>query len=213
MPTPQTVSDPRSLRGLYLNQVHQSRVNTNQDSTPPFRQAKLALLHPLSKADILESCRCRTNPPTDPQLCRYTCDRFRHEFLNLHPLGKMWREELMKIPPFSHLIFDLTLPPNAPNDNNTEPPSRWIYWDISMPQESSLGIHDKEVMNIVKTIALTTRIRTKSGNVSFDVVYDPTDGAPVKTMKALQQQLGELSTATSPSSSSPQGGDIETRQN
>ena len=119
----------------------------------------------------------------------------------------------MKIPPFSHLIFDLTLPPNAPNDNNTEPPSRWIYWDISMPQESSLGIHDKEVMNIVKTIALTTRIRTKSGNVSFDVVYDPTDGAPVKTMKALQQQLGELSTATSPSSSSPQGGDIETRQN
>ncbi|BCR99670.1 uncharacterized protein AKAW2_50012S [Aspergillus luchuensis] len=196
MSIPQPVSDPSLLQEFCLTE-DLSRLSIDQESEPRIRQAKLALLHPLRKANILESCRCRTDAPTD-QLCHYTCDRSRHEFLNLHPLGKTWRKELMKIPPFSRLIFDLTLPPHSPNDNTTETPNGWIHWDTSMPQEASLGIHAKEVANIVTTIALTTRMRMKGDEVSFGIIYDPTDGAHVRNMKGIQKQLAALGTATSP---------------
>ncbi|GFN10752.1 sulfite reductase [NADPH] hemoprotein beta-component [Aspergillus tubingensis] len=196
MSIPHPVSDPNLLQEFCLTD-DLSRLSIDQGSEPHIRQAKLALLHPLGKANILELCRCPTNAPTH-QPCRYTCDRSRSEFLNLHPLGKAWRKELMKIPPFSRLIFDLTLPPHSPNDNTTETPKQWIHWDTSMPQEANLGINAKEVANIVTTIALTTRMRMKGDEVSFGIIYDPTDGAHVRNMKGIQKQLAALGTTTSP---------------
>ena len=45
-----------------------------------------------------------------------------------------------------------------------------------MASYPSLGIDIRDVWTLVKTIALTTRMRV-NGDVSLDIVYEPMDGA------------------------------------
>ncbi|RAK74296.1 uncharacterized protein BO72DRAFT_516825 [Aspergillus fijiensis CBS 313.89] len=75
-------------------------------------QATIALLQPLRNTDILESCRraraiCGSN--SAPNSCRDA----KHEFLNFDSPSKAWRQEMMKRPTYTRLVFDRTLPPRG----------------------------------------------------------------------------------------------------
>lgn len=67
----------------------------------------------------------------------------------------------MKVPPFSPLIFDLTLPKATEGRNHS---FQKVYWDIGNPQGDTLSVEARVVMNLVVTIATETRMRAK-GNV------------------------------------------------
>ncbi|RAK97245.1 uncharacterized protein BO80DRAFT_448587 [Aspergillus ibericus CBS 121593] len=96
------VSDPRFLQEFCLSD-DLSRLTIDPKSVPYLRPARLALLHPLKEADILESCRRpkpHRPPARSPPTRSYNCDHYRHDFLDLQPLCQLWRQELTKIPPF-----------------------------------------------------------------------------------------------------------------
>ncbi|RAL15520.1 uncharacterized protein BO97DRAFT_214471 [Aspergillus homomorphus CBS 101889] len=186
-----TVSHPNFLQEFCLSE-DLSRLSIESGSIPHTRRARLSLLHPLEKDDILALCRPKLDLSTVSESPRRHCDHSKHEYLNLQPLGKIWRKELIKVPPFSRLVFDLTLPPSYCNAKESS--SRRIYWDTSTPQEPSLLIPTKDVFNIVNTIALTTRMRIKA-EASFDICDDLTGGMSLSAMKALKNQVIALNTA------------------
>ncbi|RAH75396.1 uncharacterized protein BO66DRAFT_310521, partial [Aspergillus aculeatinus CBS 121060] len=149
------------------------------------RQATIALLQPLGNTDILESCRraraiCPSN--SAPNSCRDA----KNKFLNFDPLSETWRQEMMKRPPYTRLVFDRTLPPRG-IDNSPE-----IYWDHKMPEKVRLTIRGSEVITLPRTFASTTVIRAKGEVVSFDALFDPEAGVSVRSVKVLKSQFVAL---------------------
>ncbi|RAH47577.1 uncharacterized protein BO95DRAFT_326329, partial [Aspergillus brunneoviolaceus CBS 621.78] len=148
-------------------------------------QATIALLQPLRNTDILESCRraraiCGSN--SAPNSCRDA----KHEFLNFDSPSKAWRQEMMKRPTYTRLVFDRTLPPRG-IDKSPE-----LYWNHRMPEKVSLAIRDSDVITLARTIALTTVMRAKVEIVSFDALFDPKEGVSVRSVKVLKSQLVAL---------------------
>ncbi|KAF4211778.1 hypothetical protein CNMCM8980_008686 [Aspergillus fumigatiaffinis] len=182
------VTDPDDLNEFHIT-AGLSSLNTggsaaSPDPAPRTRTVKLVLLQPLANPDMLAACR---NP--DSRVTRRSTgnsgDTSTSEFLDIRPLSKAWRQATMNVPPFSHLIFDLTLPKanEARNDS-----FRKVYWDIGMPQGDTLSVETRDVMNLVVTIATETRIRAK-GNVCFEIVYDEDEGAAPRVLTRLDKQL------------------------
>ncbi|PYI14503.1 hypothetical protein BO99DRAFT_485150, partial [Aspergillus violaceofuscus CBS 115571] len=158
-------------------------LSSKSTPTPRQLQATIALLQPLRKTDILESCR-------QPRATPYTgCRNARHEYLNLDPLSKAWRQQMMKLPPFGRLVFDLTLPPR---DTSQSPE---IYGDHNIPEKVCCVVETRDITTLVRSISLTTVMRAKSEVTSFDVVFNQEDGVPVKGMEGLKGQLVALSQA------------------
>jgi hypothetical protein len=148
------------------------------ESAPLTKKARLVLLQPLANPDILQACR-------NPHVRAPRSSRRLHEFLDIRPLSKAWRHATIKVPPFSHLIFDLTLPKQHERHND---PFHKVYWDVAMPRGDGLGVHVQDVMNLVIIIATETRIRAK-GNVCFELVYDETDRVARGAVACLNRQL------------------------
>lgn len=142
------------------------------------QKARLALLQPLANPDMLEACR-------NPHSRVIRRPNGLHEFLDIRPLSKAWRQATIKVMPFSHLIFDLTLPKQHEGRNDS---FHKVYWDTGMPQGDSLDIQVQDVMNLVIIIATETRIRAK-GNVCFELVYDETEGVAPAVTARLNKQL------------------------
>ncbi|RAL12941.1 uncharacterized protein BO97DRAFT_49051 [Aspergillus homomorphus CBS 101889] len=112
MSSVENVSQPSLLQEFCVRE-DLSRLSIEPKPVSHLRQATISLLHPLEKANKLELCRPKMDLSTISESPRRNCDRYKHEYLDLQPLGKIWRQELIKIPPFSRLIFDLTLPPSC----------------------------------------------------------------------------------------------------
>jgi hypothetical protein len=153
------------------------------------RKARLVLLQPLANVELLEACRIRSD------------NRFltsENEFLNIQPLSRAWRRAITSVPPFSHLIFDLTLPKETEECKDT---FHQVHWDTFIPEGKSLGVPLRGVLNLVRTIATGTKIRA-SGDVRFEVVYEEVEGAKgiapraitilKKELLALSQQVREV---------------------
>jgi hypothetical protein len=151
---------------------------TSPEATPPTQKARLVLLQPLANPDMLQACR---NP--DSRVIWRSSGL--HEFLDIRQLSKAWRHATIKVRPFSHLIFDLTLPKQHEGRNDS---FHKVYWDTGMPQGDSLGVRVQDVMNLVMIIATETRIRAK-GNVCFELVYGETEGVAPGLMIRLKRQL------------------------
>ncbi|PKX99682.1 uncharacterized protein P174DRAFT_438116 [Aspergillus novofumigatus IBT 16806] len=147
------------------------------------RKARLVLLQPLVNAELLEACRiCNDNGLLTSE----------NEFLNIQPLSRAWRRAITSIPPFSHLIFDLTLPKETEELNDT---FHQVHWDTFIPEEKSLGVPLRDVLTLVRTIATGTKIRA-SGDVRFEVVYEEVEGAKgiaPRAIASLKKQLLALS--------------------
>ncbi|KAH3147362.1 hypothetical protein LV164_004197 [Aspergillus fumigatus] len=89
----------------------------------------------------------------------------------------------MKVPPFSHLIFDLTLPKATEGRNHS---FQKVYWDIGNPQGDTLSVEARVVMNLVVTIATETRMRAKAlGSVGFWSEFDFTSPLNLKCSKVV----------------------------
>ncbi|GAQ07580.1 hypothetical protein ALT_4901 [Aspergillus lentulus] len=158
-------------------------------SSPQTRKARLVLLQPLANAKMLQACR---NPQSRRILknnCLFTSS---NELLDIQPLSRAWRQAIMNVPPFSHLIFDITLPKETENCKDT---FQKVHWDTFLPEESSLGVPLRDVTTLVRTIATEMKMRAK-GDVWFDVVYDEIEGskgiAP-RAVAILKKQLIALS--------------------
>ncbi|PKX97903.1 uncharacterized protein P174DRAFT_436349 [Aspergillus novofumigatus IBT 16806] len=182
------VTDPDDLNEFHIT-AGLSSLNTGGSRAPPdpalrTRKVKLVLLQPLAKPDMLAACRNPvsrvTRRSTGSVDGASTC-----EFLDIRPLSKAWRQATMKVPPFSHLIFDLTLPKANEGRNDS---FRKVYWDIGIPQGDTLSVEVRDVMNLVVTIATETRIRTK-GSVYFEIVYDEAEGVAPRVLTRLDKQL------------------------
>ncbi|PWY70861.1 hypothetical protein BO94DRAFT_267215 [Aspergillus sclerotioniger CBS 115572] len=186
------ISDPRFLQEYCISE-DLSQLSMDPKSVPHSRQIRLGLFHPLGKPDIFKSC-CRYEGRHPPYPGMVFTVRDRQEILNLQPLAKIWRQELCKVPPFSRVIFDLTLPPNCRD--------RGIEWYSFGRPKSWHGIDTTEAFNLVRTIALTTRMRVK-GDVSFQIIHDQTD---LKAMKEIEQHVSALNRATS--TEMPEGEDV-----
>ncbi|RAH68299.1 uncharacterized protein BO66DRAFT_440230 [Aspergillus aculeatinus CBS 121060] len=162
-------------------------------STPQFwgnHPVKLALLKPLANSETLADC---TNHKTDfcadhsepGQMC-----------LDIYCLGRAWRQELLKAPPMSFLIFDLTIPfikyqgkgkARAKDTDETEPQLAW--GDCERP---CLVVSMREVIHIATTIATTMKIRGKN-STRFAVMYDPAQLIRLDEMIELKKKLRALS--------------------
>ncbi|GFF82219.1 hypothetical protein IFM47457_05730 [Aspergillus lentulus] len=158
-------------------------------SSPQTRKARLVLLQPLANAKMLQACR---NPQSRRILkndCLFTSS---NELLDIQPLSRAWRQAIMNVPPFSHLIFDLILPQETENCKDT---FQKVHWDTFLPEENSLGVPLRDVTTLVRTITTEMKMRAK-GDVWFDVVYDEIEGskgiAP-RAMAILKKQLIALS--------------------
>ena len=177
------ITEPNLLQGFCgtkgLSSLDNNSFKLSPESASQPQQMKLVLLQPLANADILKDCR-------DPNFRCLTSNR---EYLNLQPLSRRWRQELIKITPIPTLIFDLTLPNEGEENNHT---FTKVYWDTAMPQEDSIGIHTRDVMTLVITIATEMRMRT-NGDVLFEVIYNDTEGVSLKGMSLLKKQLLALS--------------------
>jgi hypothetical protein len=150
------------------------------DSVPQAQKARLVLLQPLANAEMLESCR--THKP----------DNSNNELLNIQPLSSAWRRAIMNVPPFSQLIFDLTLPKDTEEWKDS---FQKVHWDTFIPQENSLGVRVRDVKTLIITIATEMKIRA-NGDVWFDVVYDEVEGAKgiaPRAMAILKKHLLALS--------------------
>ncbi|KAF4164368.1 hypothetical protein CNMCM6936_009304 [Aspergillus lentulus] len=182
------VTDPDDLNEFHitagLSSLNTGGPGASPDPVPRTRKVKLVLLQPLANPDMLAACR---NP--DSRVTRRSTglsgDTSTCEFLDIRPLSKAWRQATMKVPPFSHLIFDLTLP-KANEGRNVS--FRKVYWDIGMPQGDTLTVEARDAMNLVVTIATETRIRAK-GNVCFEIVYDEAEGVAPRVLTRLDKQL------------------------
>ncbi|PKX95328.1 uncharacterized protein P174DRAFT_403998 [Aspergillus novofumigatus IBT 16806] len=159
-------------------------------SSSQTRKARLVLLQPLANAKMLQACR---NPQSRRILkndCLFTSS---NELLDIQPVSRAWRQAIMNAPPFSHLIFDLTLPKETENCKDT---FQKVHWDTYIPEENSLGVPLRDVMTLVRTIATEMKMRAKGDGLWFDVVYDEIEGskgiAP-RAMAILKKQLIALS--------------------
>jgi hypothetical protein len=188
MPEVETITDPDHLHEIHIT-AGLSSLSTGGSGAPPepapqTQKLKLVLLQPLANPDTLAACR---NP--DSRVTRISTSlsggSSTREFLDIRPLSKAWRKATMKVPPFSHLIFDLTLPKANKGRNDS---FQKLYWDVGMPQGDTLSVQARDVMNMVVTIATETRIRAK-GNVCFEVVYDEAEGVAPRTFTVLDKQL------------------------
>ncbi|PYH39748.1 uncharacterized protein BO87DRAFT_432342 [Aspergillus neoniger CBS 115656] len=169
-----------------------SELQPNQKPPPSLREARLPLLRPLEKADILELCTQSPSTHTDGYKSMVEPEE---RNLDLQPLSKLWRQEMMKLPPFAKIIFDLTLPLREDQDA--------IVWDIGKRREGCYIVRVREVMHIATTIALTTRVRLTGGAVSFDLDYedldlvydDRSDEIVSCRLDALREEIRALGTA------------------
>lgn len=186
------ITDPNHLRdycgenGLLSLSDDASKLSSELASK--LQQVELVILQPLANTDMVDNCR----DPESRVIRRPNgslCGASNCEYLNLQPLSKSWRNELMKVPPISKLIFDVTLPKKGEKNNGS---ATKVYWDTAMPQEDCFGIHTRDVMTLVITIATETRMRT-NGGVLFEVIYDDTEGISLKGMARLKKQLLALS--------------------
>jgi hypothetical protein len=161
------ITDPNLLQDLYI--------------TAHPQQAKLVLLQPLTKTDMLKACR------------NHKSNGSNYEFLNIQPLSKIWRKELINIPPIPKLIFDLSLPKALAEEDEK---INKVCWETTTEEDkNSLGVSSRDVMTLVVTIATETRMRMRSNNadVSFEVVYDDAKGGSPRGMALLKKQLLALS--------------------
>jgi hypothetical protein len=159
------------------------------ESSPQTQKARLVLLQPLANAKMLQACRNPQSRRIPKNNCMFTSS---NELLDIQPLSRAWRGAITNVPPFSHLIFDLTLPKETENCKDT---FQKVHWDTFIPEENSLGVRLRDVTTLVRTIATEMKIRTK-GDVWFDVVYDEVEGSKViapRAMVILKKQLLALS--------------------
>ncbi|PYI31785.1 hypothetical protein BP00DRAFT_342974 [Aspergillus indologenus CBS 114.80] len=160
---------------------------------PPFwgnHPVKLALLKPLANSETLADCTNRkTDFCTDHSELGQIC-------LDIQPLGRAWRQELLKVPPMSSLIFDLTIPSikyngkgkaRAKNTDETEPQLAW--GDRDRP---CLAVSMREVIHIVTTIATSMKIRGKN-STRFVLMYDPSQLIRLDEINELKEKLRVLS--------------------
>jgi hypothetical protein len=160
-------------------------IESNQQVTSGSRarQVTLVLLQPLANDNVLAACR---DPPSrsihkeDGSVCGMS----NHEYLDLRPLGIIWRRAVAGVAPISRLTFELTLPQNVENtDSFTK-----VYWDTALPRQGGLVVLAQRIMTLVITLATATRIRAK-GDVQFEVLYDRAEGISLKAMSGLEEQL------------------------
>ncbi|GIJ99566.1 hypothetical protein Aspvir_001700 [Aspergillus viridinutans] len=184
----ETITDPDHLNEFHitagLSSLNTGTSGASPEPVPQTQRVKLVLLQPLANPDMLAACR---NPGSrvTRRSTGLSGGSSTREFLDIRPLSKAWRQATMKVPPFSHLIFDLTLPKANEGRNDS---FQKVYWDIGMPQGDTLSVQAGDVMNLVVTIATETRVRAK-GNVRFEVVYDEAEGVAPRALTRLDQEL------------------------
>jgi hypothetical protein len=126
--------------------------------------------------------------------CRPPNPCSKYEFLNIQTLSLAWRQAITKIPPISHIIFDLSLPkpppPSSPSSGE-EAEFQKIYSDAALPAGGGPTVLFRDVMMMVVTIATGTRMRAE-GKVRFEVVFDENEGVIPAGVKLLEKQLSAL---------------------
>lgn len=189
----QRITEPSSLSditiGLYSLNIE---IPEPSHSESRIQHVKLVLLQPLANADMLAVCR---NPGS-----RFLRNQdgvivgpSNHEWLNILPLSKAWRQAVTKAAPIPQVTFDLTLPKRDENTSTFQP----VYWETSMPEEGGLGLVTRDVMTLVITLATGMRMRA-NGDLRFELIYNKSDGVRTKAMESLKKQLLALAQYKAP---------------
>lgn len=191
------IADPSLLQQsdivIRLSSLSLGTSEPSSESSSQTQHVKLVLLQPLANADMLEACR----DPDSRLVCKpngFVCGVANHEYLDIQPLSKAWRQALTKVPPISQLTFDLALPKK---DETSKGSFQRVYWGTAMPQEESLGVHARDVRILAITIATVMRMRA-DGDVRFEVTYDETEGVLPGEMAYLKKQLLALAETKAP---------------
>ena len=154
------------------------------------QRLRLALLQPLVNPAMFAACR--VPEPKTVRIPNHSInDAASHEYLDISALDKAWRKALVKLPPASHVTFDLSLP--KPVDDSDPP--RKIFWETAMPRTGNYAaISARTVMRLVASIATVTRMRAQ-GDVHFELIYNETEGVSPAGMGMLAEQLRLLAKA------------------
>ena len=191
------IADPSLLQDsniiIGLSNLSNETSKPSSESISQAQQVNLVLLQPLANPDMLEACRSPgsrlVHKPSG-----FVRGPSKHEYLNIQPLSMAWRQALMKVSPISYLTFDLALPKE---DEKSKGKFQKLYWDTAMPEEASLGIHTRDIVNLIITIATATRMRA-GGDIRFDIVYDETETVSLRAMTGLKKQLLALAEIKTP---------------
>jgi hypothetical protein len=184
----QRITEPRLLSNITTGLSNLSiEATKSSHSGSEAQQVKLVLLQPLANIDMLTACR---NP--DSRLIRKSdgsvCGTSNHEYLDIRPLSLAWRQAVTKVPPISHITFDLTLPRPVEDEKSTSGEFQKVYWDTAVPKEGGLAVGTQDVMTLAITLATGTRMRA-DGILKFRITYDETEGASLRGVKLLEKQL------------------------
>lgn len=148
-------------KGHFIDSPGQLQRLAEEDQTIEHR-VHISLLAPLAHEEVLTQCR-------DPD-SRYirTPEGKRggmtnHEYLNIEPLAKAWRQSWRAVPTTIHKVtFDLSLP--LPDDGVEQ-----VRWDHL--EGTALQVHATEqaTRNLVNTLVLEMHMRSH-GRVKMDVM-------------------------------------------
>jgi hypothetical protein len=189
------MSDSKAAAALHddsdiISRMSSLSIETHNTTLPRgnTQYATLAIMQPLKDPNMLAACR----NPASKVLRRAdgsVCGPSDSEFLNIEPLGMAWRQALLKVPAFSQITFDLSLPKEGENTAGQQK----VYWQGTGRSEGELGINTQEVFNLVILLATTTRMRTKS-DLKFEVTWGESyDERPrPDTMAGLHKRLLSL---------------------
>lgn len=147
---------------------------------------RLAIFYPLAHKDMLDRCR-------DPD-SRYSrdpagnrCGLTDHEYLDITPLGKAWRQYWKVLPTkISHIAFDMTLP--IPDEGVEQ-----VRWDNKHVETAGIKMFVPQhgVKLVIDTLVLEMHMRSK-GKVKMDLTWEPRADKPVVGM--IQSYIEALAT-------------------
>lgn len=180
-------------------------IKAHADSAAPVQHIKLALLQPLANTEMFAACR---NPSSrairlaDGSVCGIS----NHEYLDIQPLNRAWRQAVKTMALPSEVTFDLTLPtmegtrpsedksitlkgdelicasrPKEDKDTSSKEDesassSYQLYWESTTPADGALSVVTQDVMTLAITLATMMRMCMK-GEICFKLALSEKVGA------------------------------------
>ncbi|KAH6634764.1 hypothetical protein B0J18DRAFT_471696 [Chaetomium sp. MPI-SDFR-AT-0129] len=176
-----------------------SSSSSQQSQQPVLPPIRLALLAPLAKRAVYNTCRmsCSYNDTKNKSGC--VCP-----VLDISPVAEAWKQAIVDAPPAVWVRFDVTLPETVPgtdggdNKNNTTQTFSWEEGgtqEVGAKNSAGVRVRTQDVAQLVMALATAVTECARGEGVQLGVVDYQAGwkrGLPKGEMNKLEVWLGEL---------------------
>lgn len=172
---------------LPILEIRNLSLESQTTQSPDHCEVTLALLQPLADPAIFAQCRGSMQRVIMPDGSPAATDTG-IEILNIHYLSTAWRKALLETNSawFGSITFDLTLP--SVQIEETDPPVQ-LSW--SCTKGEGFDISDRDILNLVYTLATSMRMRAKTAGLRFSTFY-PAEDLMSRAFKTMQERLDAI---------------------